>query len=45
VWPQAAQINPCGAPHCGQNRLAVGITALQSGQPLVSAIMCAIVAA
>jgi hypothetical protein len=41
AWPQAVQIDACGAPHCEQNQLAAGITALQLGQPFVSAVMCA----
>jgi hypothetical protein len=38
AWPQAAQLNACGIPHCGQKRLSPGISLLQLEQALVFAM-------
>jgi hypothetical protein len=38
AWPQAAQLNACGIPHCGQKRLSPGMSLLQLGQALVFAM-------
>jgi hypothetical protein len=36
--PHAAHLGDCGAPHCGQKRLASAMLALQPGQIFVIAI-------
>ena len=38
AWPQAAQTEACGVPHCGQNLLSPGVLLAQLGQLLVVAI-------
>src|SRR5271155_4272597 len=38
AWPQDAQAKACGAPHCGQNLLSLGMSLAQLGHALVVAI-------